>query len=115
MQAWVPWQPQPAKKAAAIALPGHAALLPTWLLAEPLLLSAKPDGPHYHGPLTILAGPQRLETGWLEGQAVLRDYFVARSAQAGLLWIYRERLAAEGQKKTSTDTSLRWFLHGLFA
>jgi protein ImuB len=38
----------------------------------------------------------------------LRDYFVARSAQAGLLWIYRERLAQAGVEPG-------WFLHGLFA
>ena len=30
-----------------------------------------------------------------EGSA-LRDYFLARSEQAGLLWIYRERLAGQG-------------------
>ena len=97
MQVWLPWQPQPLKKTAADTLPAHATLLPTWLLAEPQQLAVQRDGPHYHGALSLLAGPQRLETGWLEGQAVLRDYFVARSAQAGLLWIYRERLAAEGQ------------------
>jgi protein ImuB len=38
--------------------------------------------------------------------AVMRDYFIARSAQAGLLWIYRERRA---------DATLSWFLHGIFA
>jgi protein ImuB len=42
----------------------------------------------------------------------LRDYFLARSAQAGLLWIYRERLAAsqagEGQ------AAGHWYLQGLF-
>ena len=34
--------------------------------------------------------------------------FVARSAQAGLLWIYRERLAQAGSEPG-------WYLHGLFA
>ena len=38
--------------------------------------------------------------------AVMRDYFIARSPQAGLLWIYRER---------RSDAELSWFLHGIFA
>jgi protein ImuB len=115
MQAWSPWAPGPLKKTPVDALSAQAALLPTWLLAEPQLLQLKQDGPHYQGPLTLLAGPQRLETGWLEGEPALRDYFVARSAQAGLVWIYRERLLASGQKNTSADRGLRWYLHGLFA
>jgi protein ImuB len=115
MQAWLPWTPAPVKKPAADALPDQAALLPTWLLAAPQLLAFKDGAPHYRGALTLLAGPQRLETGWLEGEPALRDYFVARSAEAGLVWIYRERLAASGQKNTSADLRLRWYLHGLFA
>jgi protein ImuB len=107
MQAWLPWRPEPSRKApiVASALHADAALLPTWLLPVPQLLAVQQQCPQYHGPLSLLAGPQRLETGWLEGEAVLRDYFVARSPQAGLLWIYRERL----------DQSQRWYLHGLYA
>jgi protein ImuB len=121
MQVWTPWQPQPPGKPAATAgrtvqaLPAHAALLPTWLLAVPQQLAVQQQCPQYHGSLELLVGPQRLETGWLEGEVALRDYFVARSAQAGLLWIFRERLPALGPKKTSTNIGLRWFLHGLFA
>ena len=124
MQVWTPWQPQQPGKSAVRAvtagralplLPVHAALLPTWLLAVPQQLYVQQHCPQYHGPLDLLAGPQRLETGWLEGEVALRDYFVASSQQAGLVWIYRERLPQPGQKKTSTDRGLRWFLHGLFA
>ena len=42
----------------------------------------------------------------------LRDYFLARSAQAGLLWIYRERLmtaGVDGDKPVG-----QWYLHGVF-
>ena len=115
MQAWRPWTPQPIPKTAVAALSDQAALLPTWLLAQPQLLQQSQGLPQYHGPLTLLAGPQRLETGWLEGTPALRDYFVARSAQAGLVWIYRERLGHAGQKNTSAGLHLRWYLHGLFA
>jgi protein ImuB len=118
MQSWLPWTPHPIKKIPPGAVSDQAALLPTWLLAQPQPLQLQHDLPQYHGPLTLLAGPQRLETGWLEGESALRDYFVARSAEAGLLWIFRERLVSSGQKNTSTTQGtqgLRWYLHGLFA
>jgi protein ImuB len=105
MQVWRPWTAAPPVRASDHVQSEHAALLPTWLLAVPQPLPVKLHCPQYHGPLTLLAGPQRLETGWLEGEPVLRDYFVARSVQAGLVWIYRERL----------DQSPRWYLHGLYA
>ncbi len=115
-----------------------SALYPTWLLTEPLKLTLHRQCPQYHGPLTLLAGPQRLETGWwaapsepasLAGQgAALRDYFVARSANSALLWIYRERLssgkankangAAAGKSSRNHEdapTAAQWYLHGLFA
>lgn len=91
-------------------------LLPTWLLQTPLELALSQDRPLYGGRLTLLAGPQRLETsGWAisglaqlqpQGEAAaLRDYFVAINSQASLLWIYRERLVS----------SSAWYLHGVFA
>jgi protein ImuB len=115
MQAWQAWKPQQGKRMQdhVVMQSAHAALLPTWLLALPQPLAVKQHCPQYHGPLTLVAGPQRLETGWLEGNVALRDYFVARSAHAGLVWIYRERLPSALQ--TNPDHALRWYLHGLFA
>lgn len=89
------------------------ALYPTWLLATPLKLALRHERPLYQGPLTLLAGPQRLEAGWWgEGDCALRDYFLARNEQAQLLWIYRERLAGPGGR---LDAAPDWYLHGLFA
>ena len=82
----------------------HALLLPTWLLPMPQRLVVQQGCPQYQGALTLLAGPQRLEAGWLDGVAALRDYYVARSVVAGLVWIYQDRLS-------QTD----WYLHGLYA
>jgi protein ImuB len=48
----------------------------------------------------LLAGPERIECGWWDGDEAKRDYFIARDA-ASLVWVYRE--AGE------------WYLHGLFA
>jgi protein ImuB len=112
MQRWQPWTAQSAgtKTKASTALPAtthrNAALYPTWLLEKPLQLRVRAQCPHYYGPLALLVGPQRLETGWLQGAPALRDYFIARSERAGLLWIYRERLSR---------ASPQWYLHGLFA
>ena len=86
------------------------AIYPTWLLAMPLRLTVHQGLPQHHGPLTLLAGPQRLEAGWLEGDAALRDYYVARSATAGLLWVYRERLSRQ-----ASGAQALWYLHGIFA
>jgi len=86
-------------------------LLPPWILRAPLKLQVKGDQPWYQGPLQLLTRARRLEAAWWDAQAaepVLRDYFIARSASAGLLWIFRERLAAD-------QARARWFLHGLYA
>ena len=89
----------------------QSALYPSWLLARPLRLAVRDQCPQYPGPLTLLAGPQRLEAAWWDGaDCALRDYFLARSEQFGLLWIYRERLNAELAGSESS-----WYLHGLFA
>jgi protein ImuB len=87
------------------------ALYPTWLLPQARSLPSGADGlPEYHGPLALLAGPQRLEQqAWDLGPQVQRDYYIAHSPDRGLLWVYRERLgAAQGQ-------GAAWYLHGWFA
>jgi protein ImuB len=90
-----------------------SALYPSWLLAQPLKLSLQAQCPQYHGPLSLLAGPQRLETGWWGGgTSALRDYFVARNPQQTLLWIFRERLPPHG---ATNDSAAHWYLHGFFA
>ena len=121
MQVWLPAESATQSVAAHA---GHAraggskgskkdAIYPTWLLATPLKLAVHRHQPQYRGPLTLLTGPQRLEAGWWgEREGALRDYFLARSAQPGLLWIYRERLAHPGAE---SGADADWYLHGLFA
>ena len=105
---------RPAREPAAAAQPGDAdALYPTWLLPQPLRLSMQGEQPCYGGPLRRLARLYRVETAWWdEGGSALRDYFIARSPQAGLVWIYRERprqLAADERARFT------WYLQGLYA
>ncbi|MCY7306831.1 MAG: DNA polymerase Y family protein [Rhodoferax sp.] len=104
---------------AAGATPAWAEFYPTWLLATPLKLAVRQDRPLYQGPLTLLVGPQRLEAAWWGSgatghhAATLRDYFLARSEQAGLLWIYRERLLVS-QAADAQQVAGHWYLHGLY-
>ncbi|MFT4243117.1 MAG: DNA polymerase Y family protein, partial [Acidovorax sp.] len=89
-----------------------AELLPPWLLRPPRPLAVQGSRPCHHGPLRLLAGPQRFEAGWWADEAAAmaqRDYFVAHNDAAGLVWVFRERQPpAPGQPH-------RWFLHGVFA
>ena len=113
---------KPAKSSKAVGSVSDALypLYPTWLLVQPLKLAVHHNTPVYQGPLTLLAGPQRLEAGWWSATTALRDYFLAHSEQMGLLWIYRERLTAapKPQAKSSGQSEAGsgpdWYLHGLF-
>ncbi|WP_300653550.1 DNA polymerase Y family protein [Hydrogenophaga sp.] len=85
---------------------------PTFVLPEPLRLLVRGNRPIYQGELQLLAGPQRVEGGWwdrVDGAGatrnVVRDYWVALSAKAGVLWIFQTRL----------EETPAWYLHGHFA
>jgi protein ImuB len=82
---------------------------PLLLLSEPCPLPAAAEQPQCDGPLTLITGPERIESGWWDFArrqrgSVHRDYFVARNPGGQMLWIFRELTAPRG-----------WFLHGLFA
>lgn len=101
---------------------------PLWLLEIPEPLREVQGRPYRQGPLELLAGPERIESGWWQsgetvdaigiygsaaGQAasafqatpdIRRDYFVALAGDARWLWIFRE----------CRDPGA-WFLHGFFA
>ncbi len=81
---------------------------PFWLLAVPEALAEVAGRPHRRGPVKLLAGPERIESGWWdqeEGAGDLRrDYFIALTADARWAWIFRELRPPGG-----------WFLHGWFA
>ncbi len=89
---------------------------PTFVLPQPLKLAMRSNRPIYQGELQLLAGPQRVEGGWwdrvpgaaaVEGgtRNVARDYWVALSEHAGVLWVFQTRL----------DEAPAWYLHGHFA
>jgi len=98
------------ERAIAITEPGSRQLHPDfgerpfWLLERPKPLAEVGAAPHYEGPLELLAGPERIESGWWDGGDVARDYFVARTQSESLVWVYREWRGEGG-----------WYLHGVFA
>ncbi len=65
------------------------ALYPTWLLTTPLRLAVRQDRPLYQGPLTLLAGPQRLEAAWWD--VVSAPAMVAVTAKTAATTTTRER------------------------
>ena len=68
---------------------------PAWLLGQPQRCRIE--------DYRVLAGPERIETGWWDGHDCRRDYFVVRDAAGGTLWAYREYKPRPG-----------WYLHGVF-
>ncbi len=93
--------------------PAHAtAQRPLLIVPQPQPLSDRADAdepPHYGGALRLIAGPERIDSGWWDlgrptHRAVFRDYFVARNPRGQTLWIYRDLAAPRG-----------WYLHGFFA
>jgi len=76
---------------------------PVWILPAPRLLQAVAGQPVHDGTLCLEYGPERIETGWWDGDDVRRDYYVARNHRGARLWIYQDlRSVAD------------WYLHGIF-
>lgn len=112
MQRWEPAMDhlQPLARRAAPEAQAHLdhGLYPPWLLPQPLRLEVREARPWYEGPLRLLTRRQRVETGWWEaGGAVVRDYCIARSERAGLLWVFCE----QGPGLVAP----RWYLQGIYA
>jgi len=69
---------------------------PAWLFPEPQRCQID----NYR----ILAGPERIESGWWDGRDCRRDYFVVRASNGSTLWAFHEYKPRPG-----------WYLHGLFS
>jgi len=76
---------------------------PLWLLHTPRELDSQRGRPRNGGALQLLAGPERIESGWWDGADVRRDYYVASDSRGARLWVYRQCTGAR-----------KWFLHGIF-
>ena len=67
---------------------------PCWLLREPQRIAM---------PRELLAGPERIESGWWDGADIARDYYLTREASGAQLWVFHD-LRGGG-----------WHVHGLWA
>ena len=80
---------------------------PAWLLSEPQPLEVRATRPMFEAlPLMLVAGPERIETGWWDDAPATRDYFIGENAAGRMVWIYCERLPQPGKAA--------WFMQGLF-
>ena len=81
---------------------------PVWLLTQPEALRLRAEQPLFEGrPLNLLCGPERIESGWWDGDIAERDYFIAATASQALVWVFRSRVPlASGVSE--------WFLQGRF-
>jgi protein ImuB len=76
---------------------------PAWLLSEPAPIGEATRA----APWVLHDGPERIETGWWDGDDVRRDYYVAETPQGARAWIFRDH-------RRGTDDG-EWWLHGWFA
>ncbi|KAB7627641.1 Y-family DNA polymerase [Alkalilimnicola sp. S0819] len=77
---------------------------PLWLLEQPLALHQRGQQPLWHGPLRLERGPERIESGWWDGEDQRRDYYQAVNPAGARLWVFQERAPER-----------RWYLHGFFS
>lgn len=114
-RAWLSTTPGLAAAATPAPSPAAAqassAARPLALMREPLPLEPMRDPAgrvqglrHAGRELSLVTGPERIESGWWDGGDVARDYYVARADDGAQWWIFRECVAPR-----------RWFVHGCFA
>jgi len=87
-----------------VGIPAHPAGRPLWLLDPPEALATVAGDPWLDGRLHLARGPERIESGWWDGDDIARDYFEALHTGGTRYWIYRELRERRG-----------WYLHGVFA
>ena len=75
---------------------------PFWLLHRPVVLRGTPR--------RIIAGPERIESGWWDEGDERRDYYVVETRRGQHAWAF---LAANSP--VASDSAANWMLHGWFA
>jgi protein ImuB len=77
---------------------------PLWLLPNPRALPLRDDRPWHGGPLELIGGPERIETGWWDSADIRRDYYIAHAPTGSRLWIFRDLTRSQA-----------WYIHGYFS
>ncbi len=90
---------EPGKSGRGCPRPDH----PLWLLPQPQPLTMRDGRSWQNSALDLGQERERIDTGWWDGRAVARDYFVATSPRGERLWVYRDLNDRRG-----------WYLHWCF-
>ncbi|NJN51487.1 MAG: hypothetical protein HC809_06610 [Gammaproteobacteria bacterium] len=101
---WIRTSPDPNRKASRPIAKGSANERPLWLLANPEPVA----GRH----LTLLKGPERIDTGWWSsdpGQIANRDYYVAQHSNGTQCWVFTDNA------RNTHSARKQWYVHGCFA
>jgi protein ImuB len=111
-RAWCSREPVPESSSAnhpinpSADVPGEAVsrMRPLWLLQQPRTLDTHQGWPveHSHRKLHFLSDAERIETGWWDGNDVLRDYYNVTARSGEHWWVFRDRMDS------------RWYLHGIY-
>lgn len=86
---------------------------PVWLLDVPKPVAIE--------DFTLLAGPERIETGWWDTAEyrLSRDYFAAAAKSGARCWLYRQRSKPDERGGQDSERNHRdnpkWYLHGYFS
>ncbi len=99
--AWQPL-PWPQTQSSEEPLPAAKQLRPLWLLPQPAPVQQRQNHLYWQGQLTLLRGPERIDSHWWQNKPVQRDYFIAAHESGSLYWLFRD------------TTTRKWFVHGLF-
>jgi protein ImuB len=83
-------------------LPRDRGTRPFWLLRRPLAWRDT--------PARVLAGPERIESGWWDGHDQRRDYYLVETRQGQRAWVF-----VEAGSPVGTGQAVHWTLHGWFA
>lgn len=75
---------------------------PFWLLRRPIVLRG--------APTRVLAGPERIESGWWDDHDQRRDYYIVETRLGQRAWAF-----VEAGTRVAADTATNWTLHGWFA
>lgn len=89
---------------------------PAWLLPQPQGLEER-SGVLWWGKqrLDVVGRPERIESGWFDGELQCRDYHWARAPDHRWAWIYRQRGVLAGEAPAADAGAGTWFLQGWFA
>lgn len=76
-------------------------LRPKWLFSTPKPIQLRAQGLYWQGYLTLVNGPERIQTQWWDAP-IARDYFIALRSDALRLWVYQDLHAQQ------------WYVQGVF-